>query len=331
MNLLEMPDARPLNRSTPIARELVHRTALAEVLLTDVRPEPGRAHTFTVAAQWARSHPTFDRAGDGRHNPLMVAETMRQLGICVPLQFYAVPADSHFLIEELHFAVDPAAEPRAQYGGSEITCRVEAEPLEAEHRHDHAGAHGINAEKTDAHGFTPKVQRLRLGLRYFAGGREFGQADGIARFLTPMAYETVRSRRRSAAVSDESGLTTTPRPATDNPSLVGLAQHEDLLIALDPTGRTLLLPADSFHPFFYDHFSDHVPGMVLIEAVRQAAVRQAAEPDWRMTACALRALCFTEPAPPAEIVCEIDDRVAAFEVRQFGNPTATGTLTFEER
>ncbi|HEV2638080.1 MAG TPA: ScbA/BarX family gamma-butyrolactone biosynthesis protein [Actinocrinis sp.] len=320
MNFSPILETRALNRSTLLARDLVHRTALAEVLLTDVRPD--REHTFTAAAQWARSHPTFDRAGDGRHNPLLVAETMRQLGICIPAQFYPVPPGARFLIEELAFSLDAAAEPRAGYGGSELTCGVLVDVLQA-------GSAGM-------------VQRLRLTVRYHAEGREFAQADGIARFLPPAAYAAVRSRRcgisamplQSLSPESQTSKTPTPavhltRPATADPTLLGLARHQDLLIGLDSDDRIRLVPADPFHPFFYDHFSDHVPGMVLIEAVRQAALHRAAAPGWRMAACALRALSFTEPDPPAEIVCAVTGSVADFEVRQFGAATAVGSLHFE--
>jgi 2-oxo-3-(phosphooxy)propyl 3-oxoalkanoate synthase len=345
MNSLEKPDSRPLNRSTPLARELVHRTALAEVLLTDVRQD--REHVFTAAAQWTRSHPTFDRTGDGRHNPLIVAETMRELGICIPLLFYAVAADSRFLIEELQFDLEPDAEPRARYGGTEITCEVRTEPMVTGQRRPEA--HGPNgregADNRDGGTATAPPQQLRLSVRYLAEGREFAQAKGIARFLAPTAYAAVRSRRRPTHdASSENLQATTPDPAK-----VGVLNQPDLLIGLDSEGRTLILPADPYHPFFFDHFSDHVPGMVLIEAARQAAVRQAGQPGWRVIGCTLRALCFTELDPPAEIVCTIDgtaarsvagsvtgpvtgpvaEPVAEFEVRQFGNPTATGTLRFQ--
>ena len=341
MNLLESSQTRSPNRSSTLARELVHRTALAEVLLTDVQRAPGREHAFRAAAQWARSHPTFDRAGDGRHNPLLVAETLRELGICIPLQFYGVPADSHFLIEELRFAIEPEAEPRARYGGSDITCEVQAEPLQASHDHRPADKHGdppehgrhdpadpaVHPNGGDRPGRSTWPERLRLTVRYLAGGREFAHADGIARFLPPAAYAAVRSRRATGTPADRSDPGQA-RPSMPEPTLVGALRPEDLLIGLDASGRTRLLPADPYHPFFYDHYSDHVPGMVLIEAVRQAAVRQAGEPAWRIVSCALRALCFTEPDPPAEIACTITGPVADFEIRQLGRQTATGTLGF---
>src|ERR1700759_4802429 len=94
-----------LSRSALVPRDLVHRIAPAGVLLTDVRWSGG--DDFLAAAHWPRSHPTFDRTGEGRHNPLMVAETLRQLGLCVPLGFYGVGPDAHFLIERPALDLDP--------------------------------------------------------------------------------------------------------------------------------------------------------------------------------------------------------------------------------
>lgn len=324
-----------LNRSTALARELVHRTALAEVLLTDVQQE--QEHVFTAAAQWSRSHPTFNRGGDGRHNPLLVAETMRELGICIPLKFYGVEEQWHFLIEELKFEIEPGAEPKAGYGGTEITCEVGVEVL-AVGREGRGAVLGV----APAPGV---VQRMRLSVRFVAeGGGEFARAEGVARFLTPTAYAVVRGRGRGREQGPghvgrgdvgtcEHGCDCVQAArvlVVPDPAGVGVTSRSDLLIGLDPDdGRTVVLPTDPYHPFFFDHVSDHIPGMVLVEAVRQAAALQAGRPEWRVVGCQLRPLCFTEQDPPAEIVCLIDGPVTEFEVRQFGKASAVGRLWFE--
>lgn len=116
------PTGRPLSWSRTVAREAVHRVSVAEVLLTDVRTHGD--NRFEAAAQWPRSHPTFPHGKDGRHHPLMIAETLRELGIYIPTRYYAVPAGAHFLIRDISYRLDPETEPRAPYGASDITCRV---------------------------------------------------------------------------------------------------------------------------------------------------------------------------------------------------------------
>jgi len=308
MTLMEAPPGRPLNRSTPAPRELVHRTALAEVLLTDVRAVGG--HRFTAAAQWPCSHPTFDRAGDGRHNPLLIAETLRELGICIPLQYYAVPPESRLLIGELEFSIDPEAEPRARHAGSEITCEVRADRFRpVEHS---------------------PPRSLGLTARYLADGREFARAQGIARILSPAAYRAIRGRdTRSIGPAPAPGSPAAALAfAPPKPGLVGVAQAQDVLIGMDRGGRVRLFPADPYHPFFFDHPSDHIPGLVVLEAVRQAVARHLAGAPTRMVSCELRALRFTEADPPAHIAYTVAGRSCDFEVWQDGALTAAGSLGF---
>lgn len=306
IDLLAQPS---LNRSALVAREFVHRLAPSQVLLTDVRatgPDEYRA-----AAQWPRAHPTFDRSGNGRHDPLMVAETLRQLGIYLPLRFYGVAADSRLLIEELRFTLNPDAEPHARYAGTEITCTVHAERLG--HQGGHAHAHPDGAGR---------LRNLGLRIKLSAEGREFARADGVARMLSPAAYRAVRSRTQGESVPDDANL----RLTAVDPDRVGALWPQDVLVAVDGRGAVRIAPTDPYHPFFYDHPSDHITGMILIGAVQQTAALQANEPRLRLRSCTLRALRFTEPGPPATV--EIGP-AGRFEIRQRGTVTATGEARFD--
>jgi len=319
-----------LNRSALVAREFVHRLAPSQVLLTDVCAT-GRDE-YRAAAQWPRAHPTFDRAGNGRHDPLMVAETLRQLGIYLPLRFYGVAADSRLLIEELRFTLNPDTEPHARYAGTEITCVVHADrgtPRDAhnaaQHAHSHHDDHDAPDSHATRHGGSDGAGRLRnLGLRITlsAEGREFARADGVSRILSSAAYRAVRSRAQGDAPSapEDTRLT-----AVD-PDRVGATWPQDVLVAVDARGGVRIAPTDPYHPFFYDHPSDHITGMILIGAVQQTAALQANEPRLRLRSCTLRALRFTEPGPPATV--EIGP-AGRFEIRQRGTVTATGEARFD--
>ena len=93
-------------------------------------------------------------------------------------------------------------------------------------------------------------------------------------------------------------------------------------------GSAYVSPADPRHPFFYDHFSDHVPGMVLLEAARQTVALRSGARLIRPTAARLAAERFTVPTAPALIECEIDGDASEFRVVQCGAPTATGELSY---
>ncbi|WP_344281701.1 ScbA/BarX family gamma-butyrolactone biosynthesis protein [Streptomyces hebeiensis] len=299
---------RPLSWSRTVARELVHRTSVAEVLLTDVRRlADGR---YVAAACWPRSHPTFPRDGDGRHSPLMVVETLRQLGIYIPLRYFAVSADAHALITDLRYAIDPMTEPRAESGATGVTCLVRA----SEVRRASDGT----------------VFGLRLHVSCLAGGVLFARAGGGARFLDPVRYEAVREGRAHGAAPLPARSDGRARP---DPRRVGAAGPRDLVIRTDggrAGGRPVLVePVDPHHPFFFDHPTDHVPGMVLLEAARQAAAFESGGVLLRPTAGRLTAARFVEYRPPARVLCVPRDTACAFRFLQDGQQKAFGVLRYE--
>jgi hypothetical protein len=312
-----LPDGGPARVvPAPVRRELVHRSSPAEVLLTGVTARA--EHRFAASAYWPRSHPTFDRSGDGRHNPLLIAETLRQLGLYIPLAFYGCDERSRFLIEELRFELEPRVEPRAGYGGSEIACEVELDEVRV-------GGSG-----------TLRAFRLRAGFHGESG--RFATADGQARVLTEAAYVAVRRRgsghKSVASFEQPTDSVTYAEPAEHaqpaQPAHVGVPQASDVLVALGAQGSVSLNPADPLHPFFYDHACDHVPGMVLIEAARQAAALARGEPELRPTSCILSAPAFTEPSPAAQVTCAFEHCRCIATFRQNGIETAQVTLGWGE-
>ncbi len=286
-----------LSWSRTVERELVHRVSVAEVLLTDVRASGD--DRFEAAASWPRSHPTFPRGRDDRHSPLVLVETMRQLGIYIPLVHYGVSPKARFLIKDLTFGVDPATEPQAGYGSSEITCLVTAANVRT-------GPGGV-------------ARAMRLRVRFLADGVPFAYAEGSARFVDSTEYKVFRAGACDSVVPG-----TAVRP--DHTELA-VATPYDVVISLD-RDELLLDPADARHPFLFDHGADHVPGMALLEAARQAVALRSAGRLVRPLAGQLRALRFTEHAPSARIECTIYARTCVFRFRQGESHTAVGVLRY---
>lgn len=309
-----------LSWSRTVPRALVHRTSPAEVLLTDVRAvgrgggagggaggrrgdggEGGGAGLFRAAACWPRSHATFPTDGSDLHSPLLVVETLRQLGIYLPLRWYGVPSTAQLLIDDLFFALRPGSEPLAGHGGTEVGCSIRV---------------------TDPH-YRPDggLAALRLTVALRAGGRLFATAGGGARFLSAERYAAVRGGLLHARRTppDPGG-----RPA---PTLLGVARSGDVLVARRAGGLTVE-PADLRQPFFFDHPSDHVPGMVLLEAARQAAAEASGGVLLRPLNGRMAAVRFTEYEPAALVEAVPHDRTCVFRVRQGGVATAYGVLGF---
>lgn len=289
-----------LSWSCTVPRELVHRTSVAEVLLTDVRADG--AGGFRAAACWPRSHATFPADGSDRHSPLLVVETLRQLGIYLPLRWYGVPATARMLIDDLYFSLRPEREPRVGLGCTEVTCAIEV--TDPRRRPDG----GLAA--------------LRLTVAYRAGGRLFAHAGGGARFLSQERYEAVRGDRLDVRQ---------PLPASGgrpDPALLGVARAADVVVARR-AGGLAVEPADPCHPFFFDHAGDHVPGMVLLESARQGAAEASGGSLLRPVSGRMAAVRFTEYEPPALVEAAVHHRTCVFRIRQGGGATAYGVLGYD--
>ncbi|MFF9521030.1 ScbA/BarX family gamma-butyrolactone biosynthesis protein [Streptomyces achromogenes] len=307
-------EPRGLSWSRTVPRELVHRASVAEVLLTDVlRVDATR---FLAAACWSRSHPTFPVDGHAVHHPLMVVETLRQLGIFIPLRYLGVPVDTRMLITDVFFTTAPGAQPRASHGATQVTCRVRVTGLRA-------GSDGATAG-------------LRLHAEFQAGGAVFATAGGGARFLSPERYAALRGPLAGTCQPPASAGLLRPDPAR-----LGVSHARDVVIGRAGPGgnggrrrdrwdprEVLVDAADPWHPFFFDHATDHVPGMVLLEAARQAAALASDGALSRPTGVRLTALRFTEFAPPARIVCVPHHRTCVFRFEQDSACPAFGVLHY---
>ncbi|MCK7621678.1 A-factor biosynthesis protein [Streptomyces sp. RS10V-4] len=293
----------PLDRSRTVERELVHRSSVAEVLLTDVRPAAGCADVFEAAAAWPRAHATFPRDGSQRHSPLVLVETLRQLGLYIPLRFHGVPAACHAIITDLYFRLAPEREPAAGPGATEVTCR--------------ARVGGVRR----APGGT--VTGLRLDVSFTARGAVFGQGGGGVRFVDGAGYAALRGRGAGPAEPCRT-RTGAYRP----PAAALTVNHPQDAVLAEDGGGLLVAPADPLHPFLFDHPSDHVPGMVLLEAARQAAAYRSGGALARPRAGRLKAVRFTELAPSARVLCTRHHTTCVFRVVQDGTPTAYGTLSY---
>lgn len=224
-----------------VPRELVHRAAVAETLLTGwSRTAPDR---FQVSAQWPRAHELHVSSDRTAYDPLLVVETVRQSGTLIAHTEYDVPLGHHFVLNE--FQVETFRRHLA-VGALPAELVVEVAFTEVRHR----GTRPSGARYT--------AEVLRAGERV-------ARADVSFTCLSDAVYRRLRGVRdpaRSSAVPLRPGL-----PAT-GVERVGPA---DVVLAPTDTPDRWQLRVDTAHPVFFDHPLDHVPGMLLLEAARQAA------------------------------------------------------------
>ncbi|MER7573577.1 ScbA/BarX family gamma-butyrolactone biosynthesis protein [Streptomyces sp. NPDC126514] len=228
----------PLTATVP--RQLVHRAAVAETLITGWR----RTGTdqFRVAAQWPRAHPVHVSSDRTAYEPLLVTETVRQSGTLLAHTEYQVPLGYRFVLQELHVTTRPDC---LGVGPVPAEPDVAVQIFDVRHRSGRVAAFRLSAAVT--------VDHTQVATAYFA-----------ASWTTEPVYRRLRGGRTAADVT-----ALTPPPGL-SPAEVDRTVPADVVLAQPDRAGRWQLRADTAHPVFFDHPLDHVPGMLLLEAARQA-------------------------------------------------------------
>lgn len=235
--------------STTVPRELVHRAAVAEVMLTDWQ-RLDDTH-FAMAAQWPRSHSFFTPVGV-HHDPLIAAETIRQVGALLAHAEFGVPFGNQFLMENLTLTMRPEE------------TRIDWTPA----------ALNLDVTCTEVRRRGCRLSGLTYETTVLREGRPAGWGRISFTTLTPAVYRRLRPPHVFGP-----GHRPIPLTAPVAPQSVGRLSPSD--VVLSPTGDPgrWQLRVDTRHPVLFDHQVDHVPGMVLLEAARQAATAVLARPS----------------------------------------------------
>ncbi|MET9835846.1 ScbA/BarX family gamma-butyrolactone biosynthesis protein [Streptomyces sp. NPDC006385] len=223
-----------------VPRQLVHRASVAETLLIGgSRTDTDR---FTVFAQWPRAHQLHVSPDRSAYEPLLVAETVRQAGALLAHTAYDVPLGHQFVLRELRITTHPEH------------LAVGAAPAEPV-LHITVSDIGLRAGRP-------------AGFRYDTDIRLDGERAATAHIAVTWTSAAVYRRLRGGRTADT--VSALPVPPGLSPAEVDRALPADVVLA--PTGRPdrWRLRVDTAHAAFFDHPLDHVPGMLLLEAARQA-------------------------------------------------------------
>ncbi|MFE7660982.1 ScbA/BarX family gamma-butyrolactone biosynthesis protein [Streptomyces celluloflavus] len=229
--------------TTTVPREYVHRTAVSEVFLTDWRHDG--ADSWVVNAQWPRAH-SFYGPVNGLHDPVMLVETMRQAGILLSHVAHCVPLDHPIIWQQVGYHLAPEAL-RAAEAPAEVQLHV-----------------------TD-HNLVRRGKRLvsaRQVFRIVCDGAELGTAMLDFSCHSPAVYRRLRGEYSDLALANARCL---PLPDAVAPQLVGRERARDVVLSPTDDADRWQLRVDTSHPVLFDHPVDHTPGMLMIEAARQAA------------------------------------------------------------
>ncbi|MFS0692795.1 ScbA/BarX family gamma-butyrolactone biosynthesis protein [Streptomyces nitrosporeus] len=230
----QVASARPV-----VPMELVHRRRARDVVPTDWAHISG--DRFLVRGAWPADHGFF-APRDGLHDALLLVESMRQSTILISHDAYGVPAGHHFLMWELDYTTNPGR--LAVREGPEVELEVEFSE--------------ITRGSGRPTGMCSKVTVRR-------GGHTAGTGTSRIKLLGAKTYARVRGELPQAPPPPA------PAGALMAPHAVGRTRSRDVLLV--PTVRQGLwrLRVDTSHTTLYQGPKDHIPGMVLIEAARQAA------------------------------------------------------------
>lgn len=237
--LAETPMA-PASLTATVPRQFVHRAAVAETLLTGVI---GTAtDRFTVFAQWPRAHQLHVSSDRTAYEPLLVAETVRQSAALLAHTAYEVPLGHQFVLRELRITTRPEH------------LAVGAAPAEPTLH--------VTVSDVDRRGGRPTGFRCAADIRL--GGERIATGQLAITWTSEAVYRRLRGGRTAATVS------AVPVPPGLPPAEVDRALSADVVLAQADHPDRWQLRVDTAHAVFFDHPLDHVPGMLLLEAARQA-------------------------------------------------------------
>ncbi|MDQ0680242.1 hypothetical protein QFZ30_003624 [Arthrobacter pascens] len=232
--------------SSTVPRELVHRRAISEVFMTDIRRiGEGR---YLATAQWPRLHPFFC-SRPGAYDTALIAESLRQATILVAHAMEGVPLGQVFLMPDM------SVQALGGHAGDPGT------PTEVNMLLD------VNVSQRNSRG--PVV--FRVEARFDVGGHPIATGAAGARLVDPASY--ARLRLRSA--TDGQPPQTVPLP----PEQVGHRFSHNVAIGAGGPADTWPLHVDGTNPTFFDHPLDHVPGLLMVEGIRQALRVRMTAPD----------------------------------------------------
>ena len=216
----------------PIDAVLVHKRAPEQVLLTSAANDPDGCWVFEGTLP--PGLPGLPAPGPGAPCPatLLAVELVRQAKIAYTHLAWDVPLDWAFIINELSFAWarEPATIPALHTGLLQVRVRSDAMQTR-----------------------NGRIRDLQLTGDLLSGGTLIGRGHGDFTCLPARSYQALR---RSAA--PDPGHST----AEEGTVLIDVALGTDTL-----TGQLAWNRDDRF---IFDHASDHVPGILIIQATLKA-------------------------------------------------------------
>ncbi|MFD7257573.1 ScbA/BarX family gamma-butyrolactone biosynthesis protein [Streptomyces sp. NPDC059874] len=268
-----------LQASAELLQLLVHKREPAEVLLTGWYR--CGSDTFTVTARWPESHPFYESRG-GAFDPMLFAETVRQSTLLISHAAYDVPVGHQLIWDHFTYAVDPSA------------MRVGSGPAVVE----------LRVTCSDIVRRSSRLAAVSMDFVALADGVEIGTARMRFTSNPPAVYKRLRSGRADPVAAMAAAG---PAAPAIPPAVVARERQTDVVLSDSTDAGTparWLLRSDTSHPVLFDHAVDHVPGMLLLEAARQAALARTSPTGAMPAGCDSTFFQYVEFDAPCWIAAE---------------------------
>jgi 2-oxo-3-(phosphooxy)propyl 3-oxoalkanoate synthase len=270
---------------TLVPRALVDRGDTTTVLITSYEKDGNR---LTAGAAWSRLGGYYTLLDHETHDPILVLETFRQAALLIAHVVDDVPLATMQIMRSVDFTVDPAG------------LKMTADPTEL-----------IIELTTDGAAASRNIMQTTIDMTLHRNGTRI--ATGVGRAIVPPndTYLKVRGRDPSSVVPSLS------LPPAVDPHTAGRALTRDVVLSPGPAPGAFRLRVDPEHPNFFDNPTDHAPGMLLTEAMRQAVIVASGDPHYAPLSVSLQFFRFVELDSPADVTVTRRSDGFHTEVRQF--------------
>jgi hypothetical protein len=270
---------------TTIPSDFAHKRAVEEVFLTDTIVDLSRERVL-AGAQLPRNHALHNEVENGIHDLLLLLEIARQGMTIYGHVRLAVPRETAFVMSELRVEVLDLEAIRQADAPAGLVFDV---PFGEEQRDRRGRARGYALKGTGS-----------------IDGRLSMEMAGKALLIPEGLYE-----RMLRVPVGKNAAASSPPPQPVEPASVGRRSPRNVVVGdveRDDEELRCALLADTTHPSFFDHPLDHVPGMLMLEAARQAALLYVGGLGWSPTrsvldACEAHFGSYAALSPPA--ICRV--------------------------
>ncbi len=248
------PPRTALSFDRTVDRTLLHRHALAEVFLTDAQQlAPDR---YLAAAQLPPAHRYYTDQLNAATvlDPILLLECCRQAETYGGHAFCGVGSDSVFILKRWWMELDRPCRPAGT-----------ADPLGLV----------LDVRTSNARWAAGQLRAITFTIAMAVADEHLGTTTMEVAYLPTAGYRRRRQRADGSLPVRSDAVAPTSDTDLVHPRAVGRELAANVLLT-EPhridhgLGYTLRLAVD--HPSMFDHPQDHVPGVVLTDAARQAGV-----------------------------------------------------------